>query len=501
MKKIPPFLLLLLAIWTGHAQDTLPMNGYVTFRHDNGNVSSEGLLQDGQPEGWWKSYNEEGILISEGNRKNHLLDSLWIFYDDEGKKTLELSYKEGKKYGKRIRYSDDEYVVENWEADSIVGEVKAYDTNNVLKRTTPYENGKPHGFEKQFSADGTVTAIVRYVRGVMTQREYINRKDKTGQKQGKWKFFWDNGNLQLEGTYVNDKKHGFFKTYDENGNFLMVYKYENDVLIENAKETKVLQKKTAYHSNGKIAITATYFQGKPEGIRREYDTNGVLVRGYVFEDGILRYEGITDEKGQRQGLWKEYYPTGELRAKGHYKNSNMTGDWKFYLTDKTIEISGEYDSKGRKTGEWQWFYPGGELLAVDHYEDGLLEGDFVEYDENGEQLTRGQYISGMEEGDWFYRHGEKIEKGSFYEGQQIGTWRTWFANGKVASEVQYEQGLPDGYYRTYWENGNSKISGHYISGERAGIWHQYDQDGKLLLTTEYRDGFEIRWDNYKIEDE
>ena len=62
----------------------------------------------------------------------------------------------------------------------------------------------------------------------------------------------------------------------------------------------------------------------------------------------LRFEGITDLNGLRQGLWKEYYPTGELRSKGKYKNSKPIGEWEFYFPDKTIEIIGSYNAKGQK---------------------------------------------------------------------------------------------------------------------------------------------------------
>ena len=492
--------LFILLIYNGIAQDSINANGYNRFRYPNGKISSEGWLKNGKPDGWWKSYNENGVLVSEGNRVNHLLDSTWTFYNDNGVKTLVINYKEGKKNGERIQYSTDEYTVENWEEDTIIGSVNTFNSEGKLIKSVPYENGKAHGIAKQFDTSGTVTTISHYFKGVMTKRERINRRDKAGLKQGNWKFFWENGNLKTEGTYLNDKKHGFFKDYDENGNFLAVYKYENDELVEDAKETKRLDKKTAYHPNGKVSITATYYKGQPEGIRREYDTNGVLVKGYVFEKGILRYEGITDENGLRQGVWKEYYETGELRAKGKYKNSMPIEDWKFYFPDKTVEIEGSYDKKGRKNGEWRWYYPNGELLAVENYESGLLEGEFVEYDEEHNEITKGQYVEGQEDGEWIYRNGDITETGKYYEGERTGTWKTVYANGKTASECQFEQGLLDGKYKTYWENGNEKLSGRYVSGERYGIWYQYDEDGTLLLTTEYRDGYEIRWNNYRIEE-
>lgn len=499
IRKCLYFLVFVLAGFSLIAQDKINPNGYTIFYYPNGMKSSEGNLVNGQPDGWWKSYNTEGTMVSEGNRKNFQLDSLWVFYNDKGEKTLEIHYTEGKKNGLRIQYYPDEFTVENWKMDTLKGAVITYYTDSTIKKYTPYEEGKPHGLEKEFNQDGVVTAITNFYRGVMTRREFINRTDNFGYKQGNWKFFWDNGNLQMEGTYQNDKKNGFFKYYDEEGNFLNVEKYENDKLIEDAPEIKVLDKKTAYHSNGQPSITATYYKGVPEGIRREFDSTGKVVKGYIFENGIMRYEGVTDLNGKREGPWKEYYLTGELKAEGRYRNSLPVGDWKFYFMDKSIEIIGSYNNRGQKIGEWQWFYPNGNLLIVENYDNGELDGEYIEYDEEGNILTKGQYVIGEEDGPWTYRNGGMVEKGSYYDGMRQGTWKLWYANGKLASEIEFDQDLPNGKFITYWENGNTKETGKYITGEKTGLWNKYDEEGTLFLTTQYREGREIRWNAYKID--
>jgi antitoxin component YwqK of YwqJK toxin-antitoxin module len=482
------------------AQNPADSNSYRVFYHANGQKSSEGYLINGKPDGWWKSYNDKGLLISEGNRKNFLLDSLWVFYDNEGKKTLEIHYKESKKYGERIHYFTDEYMVENWENDTLKGNVNIYNSLGWLKKTTPYEEGKPHGMEKEFNATGMVVSVAQYYRGILLRKEFINRTDNNGLKQGNWKFFHDNGNLQMEGTYLNDKKHGFFKYYDTTGQFLSVEKYENDRLIEDAPETKQLDTKTNYHPNGRPAITATYYKGVPEGIRREYDTAGQVIKGYLFENGVLRYEGITDLNGKRQGLWKEYYPTGELRAMGYYKNSAQINDWHFYFLDKTVEITGSYNAKGQKDGEWLWFYSSGDTLMIENWEAGELNGRFVEYDEAGIPVSTGEFVEGSEEGVWQYRNGGFKEEGSYFDGMRQGLWRAWYPDGVPASEIEYEQGVPNGKYIDFWENGNTKNSGRYITGARNGMWYKYDENGVLIFTTQYKNGKEIQWNNYRLDE-
>ena len=498
MKKLLLVGILFLIIGICRGQDTASLNGYRVLFHPNGIMSGEGYLKNGEPDGWWKSYNDQGTLISEGNRKELLLDSLWIFYNDKGDKVLSIHYKEGKKHGARTLYAEDEFTIEHWHHDTIINTVLTYYPDSVLKKSTPYEQGRRHGLEKEFNKSGLVTAITMFYRGAMMRREFVNRTDNFGYKQGNWKFFWDNGNMQMEGTFQNDKRNGFFKYYDEEGHFLRVEKYANDQLLEDAPETKVLDKKTAYHANGKPAIVTTYYKGVEEGIRREFDTTGAIIKGYVFNNGFLRYEGITDHDGKRQGLWKEYYPNGELRSIGKYLNSIMVDEWKFYFEDKRIEMVGSYNKKGKKVGEWLWYYPDGSPLTIENYVDGDLDGPYVEYDEEGKELSKGEYIVGEKDGAWVYRYGEMLEKGSYDDGRQNGTWRVSYPSGKTASEFNYDAGVIHGKFTIYWENGRTKLSGKYNAGEPEGVWQKYDEEGNLFLTTSYKDGIEYMWNSYKL---
>ena len=469
-KQIFILLIINVLIKTTFAQATLDPNGYNTFYYPNGVKSSEGMMVNGQPEGWWKSYDEQGRLISEGNRRNAKLDSLWIFYNENGDTVLTMYYRNGLKNGPRTHYYNDEYVVESWDADTMLSPIITLTRDGQIKKVTPCEKGKPHGMEKEYNEQGTIIRLAYYHHGILTKREQINRTDNFGYKQGKWKYFWPNGNLKREGTYVNDKRHGFFKEFDEDGNFLYVQKYDNDQLIADAKETKKLERKVTYHPNGQPAIIATFFNGKAEGIRREFDTEGNIVRGYVFQDGLVLYEGITDMNGLRQGKWKEFYPTGELKSEGTYKNSNKTGNWKFYFPDKQVEVTGSYNSRGQQDGEWQWFYANGQLMRQANFNADILDGEYIEYDEDGEVVTKGEFLDGTEQGHWFYRRNKAIEEGDYDDGLRTGTWKTWYEDGKFSSEIEYDQDLMNGKYTIYYDNHVIKRTGHLVNGEREGLW-------------------------------
>jgi antitoxin component YwqK of YwqJK toxin-antitoxin module len=137
-------------------------------------------------------------------------------------------------------------------------------------------------------------------------------------------------------------------------------------------------------------------------------------------------------------------------------------------------------------------------MTFANYEDGELEGRFVEYDEEGQAIVEGQYTAGYEEGVWMYRNGTFVEKGRYEGGLREGTWKSWFESGKIASEIQYSENLMDGKYVLYWENGNIRVSGKYESGLQEGVWQQYNEEGILDITTLYKEGKELKWNNYTI---
>ncbi len=57
----------------------------------------------------------------------------------------------------------------------------------------------------------------------------------------------------------------------------------------------------------------------------------------------------------------------------------------------------------------------------------------------------------------------------------------------------------NGKYKIYYDNHVVKRTGKCINGERDGVWYDYNDNGELILTTLYKDGVEVRWNNYKID--
>jgi antitoxin component YwqK of YwqJK toxin-antitoxin module len=473
---------------------------FVQFKHKNGVVSSEGYLHKGKPDGYWKTYNEQGLLISEGNRKDYLLDSVWKFYTNN-ELTSEICYKEGKRNGLTKIFSADETSITPYVADLISGTREVFYKNGAIKQRTPFENGVEQGTAFDFSQDGVITGITDYRKGFIIGRQRINRTDKNGWKQGAWKFFYPDLIVQLEGTYLNDKKNGYFKSYDTLGNLIHVEKFLNDELVRDPEEISNVEVKTEYHPNGTPKLTATYKNGQLEGVAREYDETGKIVKGIVFEEGKPVASGIVDDRGLFQDGWKEFYPSGKVRAEGRYRNGKRSGKWQFYYPDGQLEQIGIFNNKGEYNGDWVWYYPSGAVRIEQAFIDGMEDGAFREYAEDGTIIAQGDYIEGLQHGDWVIYTGLEQTEGRFKDGERHGKWKTYSigSESKLMFEGTYVDGIPNGRHIYYQDNGKILEEGVYSMGKQNGTWKKYDERGQVYVTIMYKNDDEVRYDNVRTE--
>ncbi len=494
-KTIIVFLLFVLPLLS-EAQDTTV---YTKFYYENGVVSSEGFIKNGKPDGYWKTYNEKGILISEGNRKNFELDSVWKFYSEAAKLSMEINYQKGKKNGLRKSYLEKENIEENFKDDVKQGFTTYYYPNGNIMRLIPFDNGLEHGISKEFGEDSTIISITEYRRGMIVNREKINRRDKNGLKQGLWKSFWDNDKTKSEGNYINDKKNGFFKTYSREGNLLNIEKYINDEKQIDVPELRNLEVRTDYYPDGKVKIVASYDNGVAEGVRREYKKDGSIEQSYIFKKGVIIGKGIVDENGLKQGLWTEFYDNGAKKAEGKYKDNKKIAYWKFYYKNGNIEQQGMYNNNGNAEGEWKWYFSNGNELLVQNFQDGLEEGFLIEYDDTGKVITKGEFIEGQETGLWYYNINNYVAEGKYIDGKRDGLWKEYYPDGKLKFSGSYVEENPNGKHTHYWDNGKMEEIGNYVMGKREGEWLKYEYEGNLFLKNYYRNGRELKYDGVTID--
>jgi uncharacterized protein len=498
-------LLLFLCVNIVTAQEV--KDGYTKFYYPNGQISSEGNMKNGQPDGYWKTYYVTGVIKSEGLRRNFELDSAWSFYNQTGELIQKMDYKYGKKNGYSITYnynSNPEGVVESKELyvnDKKEGTAFYYFDNGNLKELVNYKDGKKEGESKEYDKNGLLITLMQYHNNYLINREKINRINSNNEKTGKWINFYPDGRIHKEMNYENGLLNGLYKEYDSNGNMALVLKYENGKIIEkgdDSQEQELLNVKRKFNENGNLIFSGSYKNDIPVGIHRFYNDEGTVINAIIYDDfGRKVSEGIVDLEGNKEGQWKDFYSSGELRAEGVYRENRRTGKWLFYFKNGTREQEGSY-LRGLPDGYWKWYYDDGSLLREESYFNGREDGEMIEYDKEGNIIAKGDFINGEKEGEWFYAVADHKEQGSYQTGLRTGKWEFFYTNEVLKFEGEFSQGLPNGKQKYYYENGELKEERYYEKGVREKNWKKYDEEGNIVMTIIYKNDTEYRINGQKV---
>ena len=133
----------------------------------------------------------------------------------------------------------------------------------------------------------------------------------------------------------------------------------------------------------------------------------------IYEEGDLI-------DGERNGLWKRYYPTGQVRSEIHFSSGDAFGDYRLYNQTGELYEEGRWEH-GMNVGKLRRFYPDGtiqQLLTFDSH--GVGQGEQRHYHDNGQLEMVIQLSDGEESGDLI-----RLDR----EGRVIN--RTTFSNGSV----------------------------------------------------------------------
>jgi antitoxin component YwqK of YwqJK toxin-antitoxin module len=506
MKKITFLILLSFFAVTIYAQTSETIkDGYQVFRYPNGNVSSEGIIKNGKPEGYWKSYYVTGVKKSEGKYTSFKLDSIWLFYDQAGDTTDKISYLFGKKNGYYFKYKKDPssglYL---WTKDLFAGDKKEgtgyiYFPEGKIQQTISYNSGRKEGLSKEYDKYGNVITLLEYNNDFLVSREKINRTDNNGLKQGEWIDFYQGGGKKTEKTFKDDLLHGYYKEYDPRGVLVMTMLYENGSIVKsNVEDQPDIEIINKYDSNNKLIYSGPYRNNVPVGVHREFGKDGKITNAFIYNDvGLLMSEGIVDEAGRYNGKWKDLYPGGSVQAEGTYNDNRRTGLWKFYTVSGKTEQTGFYNN-GRPDGLWKWYFENGAILREEEYFQGQRDGAYTEYSIAGDIIGQGQYSDGERNGDWKFKSGDNTEEGKYIIGLKDGQWKSYYTDGTLRFKGSYVQGNPEGEHLYYYESGKIKEEQFYKTGIRQKTWKKFDEEGMPVLTITYKDDVETSINGIKI---
>jgi antitoxin component YwqK of YwqJK toxin-antitoxin module len=498
------FFVLICKMSSSQESETLK-DGYQVFKYPNGSISSEGLIRNGKPEGFWKSFYVTGVKKSEGKRTNFLLDSIWLFYDQAGDTTEKINWLYGKKNGWYYKYKKDPsqgvyiWSKELFAADRKEGTAFVYFPDRKIQQTFTYNEGKKEGLSKEYDKEGNIITLLEYNNDFLVSREKINRTDKNGLKQGDWKEFYPNGGIKSEKTFKDDLINGYYKEYDTRGKLVLTMLYQNGAIVKSRVEDEPdIEVVNKHDQDGKLIYSGPYRNKIPVGIHREFGKDGKVTNAFLYNDnGLLLSEGIVDEAGNRNGKWKDLYSNGKVQAEGQFIDNRRSGQWKFYNISEKVEQTGSYNN-GRPDGLWNWYYDNGTLLKEEEYFQGQRDGASTEYSSKGDIIAQGQYSDGEKNGQWKFKSGDLTEEGKYIIGLKDGIWKSNYSNGKLKYKGNFIQGNPDGQHIFYYEDGKTKEVQYFQMGIREKTWKKFNEEGIVFLIISYKDDVEISINGVRI---
>lgn len=109
---------------------------------------------------------------------------------------------------------------------------------------------------------------------------------------------------------------------------------------------------------------------------------------------------------------------------------------------------------------------------------------------DGKMRLKGEYVNGEIEG-WFfsfYSNGQIKQRGLYKNNILQGIESEYFEDGKLELQRTYKEGLEDGVYFVYYENGKLKRKGQRKNDKLEGTQYGYHESGKIWYINNYLHG-------------
>jgi len=137
---------------------------------------------------------------------------------------------------------------------------------------------------------------------------------------------------------------------------------------------------------------------------------------------------------------------------------------------------------GEKSGIYRLYYPDGNLFEESDYRQGKLNGQRILYYPSGKKEILESYQNDTITGTYqmFHENGSLKLKGAYKNGVMTGIWKAFYESGALKEEVAFSDNLENGPFIEYYKDGTLKAKGNYINGENEdGILFLYDSSGDV----------------------
>lgn len=262
--------------------------------NQDGQVLAEGQFNQGLMEGQWQRWHPsgsdglfstepfnqfQGPFLSSATFAGGKLDGVWIMYDEQRRKILEIPYRQGKRHGSAIWWhpSSNKMRQASFQDGQLDGTFKEWDRQNKLVRNDEYISGKKIVRNTSFFRPKQKESESYFLDSELELEDDDNWWDAQpanfstrGEaiQQGPASAWHDNGQLKMKGQYLYNHREGRFTWWHRNGQRSLAGEYEEG----NKTDLWVW-----WHPNGMKRIQGTYEDDIESGTWTWWDEEGNLV--------------------------------------------------------------------------------------------------------------------------------------------------------------------------------------------------------------------------------
>lgn len=189
---------------------------------------------------------------------------------------------------------------------------------------------------------------------VLEQFQVKENKEGSFLKDGFYKSWYNNGQIECNGNYSVNKKTGLWNYWYSSGQIKSEYSFKEDSLNGDFKK---------WYENAQLKIEGKYDFGNLIGEWTSYHDNGqVSAKEYYTND-------------LREGHFTTWYSNGQKESEGDFLKNEMEGTWTFWDQDGVLNkqavykhgkniilVGGKWVDKDKD--EWQFFEDGSYILTI-----------------------------------------------------------------------------------------------------------------------------------------
>ena len=193
-----------------------------------------------------------------------------------------------------------------------------------------------------------------------------------------------------------------------------------------------------------------------------------------------------DEKGKKHGVWKGFYEESKRpRYEGTFEHGKEVGVFYYYDDTKAKSVIATRTFSEKDNSAYTIFYNQKKnIVSEGKVVNKLYEGEWKYYHEDSKVImTIENYKNGKLNGlrSVFYPSSKIADKTNYVNGVKQGNYQKYAENGIVLEDSNYKNDQYDGPAIYKDPLGNIVTEGKYVAGMKAGIWKFYE-NGKLVNT-------------------